>query len=357
MKPAAVLRQAKAAEQLVKDLNANPGNAAALAAAAAAAPPAQPGQPAPLVPDNLPNVGDTPPPGAAPVQGAPAADPGQPPAQPEDQRYKVLKGKYDAEVPRLLEALNETRQQVDQLMRVNQNLQAQLQQPPAPPARREETFQSLVTDKERESFGEDLIDVVGRRAQEAVLPAVRQMLQSELQPLKQMVGQTAQVQASIGQQGVYAALNARIPDWEIINNSVQFLAWLEAQDVFSGLSRRNALTAAFNSNDAPRVVGIFEAFKREDASTGSTSAPPRQPAVAAETLIAPGQPRGGSTEAAPGSSRGKIWSEGEIREFYDRVRRKRVTPEEYKQTSAEIALAAQNGWIKPDRMDSHLNQR
>jgi hypothetical protein len=213
-----------------------------------------------------------------------------------------------------------------------------------------------VTDQEKASFGEDLIDVVGRRAQEAVLPAVQQMLQRELQPLKQMVGQTAQAQAFSQQQGVYAALNQHVPDWRVQNDSVQFLAWLEQQDVFSGLSRRNALTAAFNSNDAPRVVGIFEAFRREDASTGSTSAP-RQPAVAAETLIAPGQPRGGSTEAAPGSSRGKIWSEGEIREFYDRVRRKRVTPEEYKQTSAEIALAAQNGWIKPDRMDSHLNQR
>lgn len=353
MKPAAVLRQAKAADQLVKDLNANPGNAAAIAAAAAPAAPAPPGQPAPPVPDNLLNVGDAPPPGATPVQGAAPAEPPAPVNW--EQKFKVLQGKYDAEVPRLLSTLNETRATLDQQGRVIQQLQSQPAQPAQPP-RREETFQPLVTDKERESFGEDLIDVVGRRAQEAVLPAVRQMLQQELQPLRQMVGQTAQTQAHLGQQGVYAELNKHVSDWEVINNSVQFLAWLEVPDVFSGLSRRNALTAAFNNNDAPRVVGIFEAFKREDASTGSTSAP-RQPAVAAETLIAPGQPRGGSTEAAPGSSRGRIWSEGEIREFYDRVRRKRVTPEEYKQTSAEIAVAAQNGWIKPDRVDIHMNQR
>ena len=101
MKPAAVLRQAKAADQLVKDLNANPGNAAAIAAAAAPAPPAAPGQP-PQVPDNLPSIGDVPPPGATPV----AAEP----AKPVDweQKFKVLQGKYDAEVPRLLDTLNQT---------------------------------------------------------------------------------------------------------------------------------------------------------------------------------------------------------------------------------------------------------
>jgi hypothetical protein len=270
-----------------------------------------------------------------------------------DHKFKVLQGKYNAEVPRLLSIVEEARAQLAESQRLNQQLQQQLQAPPQAPQRREDTFQPLVTDKERQDFGDDLVDMIGRRAQEAVLPAVRQLLQSELQPLKQTVARSAQSESELRQERIYRMLNERVPGWDVVNNSVEFLAWLEQVDVFSGQSRRNSLATAWNAGDAPRVVGIFEAFKREDAST-STSAP--APRVPAETLIAPGSPRGGN-EAAPGSSRGRIWSENEIKDFYDRVRRRRVPDAEYAETSAEIARAVQEGRVKPDRTDIHMNQR
>ena len=370
-KPQAVLRQAKAADQLVRDLNARPADAARLAAAANAASAA-----AEHAPTNLPNVGDAPPPGAQPVQpAAPAAaapaepqfpsveitPPGAPAAAPApapvdwEHRYKVLQGKYNAEVPNMVGTLAETRQMLDQAMRVNQQLQSQLTQRPAtPPAtpRAEDTFKH-VTKEERESFGEDLIDVVGRRAREVVSPEL-EGLKQQLARMEGALGATLQETAAVKQARVYEALNSRIPSWEEINKSVEFLAWLESADVFSGSSRRIALTNAFNAHDAQRVVGIFEAYVREDASR-STAAP--QPLVDPATLIAPGTPRSGSGEAAPGSSRGRIWSESEISDFYDRVRRKRVPKDEYDQVSAEIAQAVKDGRVRPTRADSHLNQR
>src|SRR6185312_2944004 len=198
-KPQAVLRQAKAADQLVRDLNARPADAARLAADANAA--SARAERAPTNLPNLPNVGDAPPAGAQPVQpstpaaAAPAepqfpsvdiappstpAAAAAPPTVNYEHRYKVLQGKYDAEVPRMLNTLTETRQMLDQAMRVNQQLQAQLQSRPAAPnaqpTRAEDTFRH-VTKEERESFGEDLIDVVGRRAHEVVDP--------ELQGLKE----------------------------------------------------------------------------------------------------------------------------------------------------------------------------
>lgn len=356
-KPAAVMRQAKQADDLARSLRANPGEAARIAATANAASAAAAHDPtnvspAPAAaPANIPEINI----GAQPVAGpGPNAAPAAPEPENWEHKFKVLQGKYNAEVPRLVEALGETRSVVEQERAARAHLEQQLRTPPQPtqqPTRREDSF-NLVSKDERESFGEDLIDVVGRRAQEVLSPQVQQLL-NEVRELKTAVGSTMRTAAQTAQAEVYRMLNTRIPNWAEINQLPQFLAWLEVVDLFSSTSRRTALTNAFNSNDAPRVAGIFEAFLREDAST-STS---RQPTVAAETLIAPGQPRGGSDEVAPGSTRGRIWSEQEIKDFYDRVRRKRVTDEEYQQVSAELARAAQEGRIRPDRMDSHSNQR
>lgn len=338
-KPAAVIRQAKQADQLIKDLNARPGEGPA--------PTAQPVEPAPQdVPPDLPEVNVT----AAP---APAAEPVD-----WEHKYRVLEGKYRAEVPKLISQRDEAVTLLGQTQSLAANLQTQMaSQQTQPrqqqqPQRREDSF-TLVTPQERSEFGDDLIDVVGRRAREVVGPEV-QTLQRELSVIKQQVGTTLQEVAAQKRQLVYDALNARLPNWNAINMSAEFLAWLETADVFSGTSRRQALTDAFNSNDAPRVVAIFEAFAREDADSRSASV--RTPRVPVETLVAPGQGRG-EAPVAPGSTRGRIWSENEIRDFYDRVRRKRVPEDEYKRVSEEIAVAVQEGRVKPDRTDFHTNQR
>lgn len=352
--PAAIRRQAKNADRLVKELNDRPADAAAIAAAAAP-PPSD-------APANLPNVGDAPPPGAEPV--APAAttvtaDPAAPAAaaQPEnfEHKYRVLQGKYNKEQAELLSALNAARQTLAEAARANELLQAQVRAAPAPAAPAASTAPAptshLVTKEERDNFGDDLIDVVGRRAKEVLSPEV-EALKREIAQLSSQVAGNTQDTVETKREKVYMLLSNRVPNWETINKSPQFLAWLEGIDVFSGSSRRISLLNAFNTFNASRVVGIFEAYAKEDAS-GSTAEPLVDPA----TLIAPGAPRSGSGEAAPGSQRGRIWSEGEIRQFYDRAARKRVPDKEYQEVSAEIARALQEGRVRPDHVDIHMNQR
>lgn len=348
--PAAVRRQAKNSDRLVKQLNERPADAAAIAASAS--------QPAADAPPDLPNVGDVPPPGAeAPPAPAAAAEPAPSaePAAPEnwEHKYKVLQGKYNKEQGDLVAALNQARTTLAEAARVNEHLQAQLRSAPAPaaPAPSAAPTSHLVTKEERDNFGDDLIDVVGRRAKEVLSPEV-QALKDEVARLAGQVQNATQDTAETKRDKVYMMLSARVPNWEAINKSPQFLAWLEGIDVFSGSSRRVSLLNAFNTFNASRVVGIFEAYTKEDAS-GSTADPLVDPA----TLIAPGAPRGASGEAAPGSQRGRIWSEGEIRNFYDRAARKRVPAKEYEEVSAEIARALQEGRVRPDHVDIHMNQR
>jgi len=110
--------------------------------------------------------------------------------------------------------------------------------------------------------------------------------------------------------------------------------------------------AAFQNLDTTRVVGIFEKFVQEDSVRRSTSGPSVDP----QTLIAPGVPRGGAAEAPGGATGKRILSEGEIKDFYSRVRRKQVSAEQYAAFSAEIAAATAEGRIRPDRADHHGNR-
>jgi hypothetical protein len=179
-------------------------------------------------------------------------------------------------------------------------------------------------------------------------------LQAEVIRLKGSVQQTVQIGSETRMEKVWNQLDAWRADWRIINNSQQFLDWLGNLDIMSGRPRQEGLTAAFESGDGLRVVGIFKRFVEEDSSFRPT-APPAAPQAQVDqaTLVAPSAPRGSGGEAPNGSS-GKIWSEQEINDFYSRIQRGRISPEEKASTEAEIMAAVASGRVRPTRDDRHL---
>lgn len=356
-RPAAVQRQIKEAQRLQEALRANPNQIPEGAEVAkpdpnvlhqtpADVPPAAPADAA------KPNSGTT----EKPSSEAPAAAPEAQPAADDpkwESRYKALQGKYNKEVPELVNSVRALRATVEQQNTVLTQLRTQPQQAqeaPAPAAK------SSITDDERREFGDDLIDVMGRRAREAVAPDIEKMRRDQ-EEIKQHLVNAAAREAAQARNAVWQALDANIPEWRGVNDSDAFLAWLEGRDIFSGGSRRNALTAAFNANEAERVVGIFQAFLKEDSANLPT---PRTATVDKGTLVAPGTPRGGSAEAPMTAAGKRIWSEREINDFYHRSTKKRVfsQPErdEYNRTQAEIMQAVKEGRVRPSRPGIHLNE-
>lgn len=179
-------------------------------------------------------------------------------------------------------------------------------------------------------------------------------LQNEVNRLKGSVQQTVQIGAETRMEKVWNQLDAWREDWRVINNSQQFVDWLQNVDIMSGRPRQEGLTMAFESGDGTRVVGIFKRFVEEDSSfrpTAPTPAPTAQ--VDRATLVAPSAPRG-SGEEAPNGSSGKLWSENEINEFYSRVQRGRISPEEKASTEKEIMAAVAAGRVVPNRDERHL---
>lgn len=324
-KPRAVLRNAAEADRLLKELTAKPGETP---------PAAEPG------PEPTPGDAVTPEPVVA-NDAAPAApaDPTPmeptPPAEPvaDDfkQKYSVLRGKYDKEIPEL-------KAQISELLDTNRRLERMVEQAAArmteaPAAKGKE----YIKPEEKEEYGDDFFDVVGRRAREVYEAEISRLNER----IDQLSGKSKRVDAETARQKVFTALDEKVPNWQAINGDTKFLAWLADADVFSGRTKRELLSEAFENNDAARVVGFFRAFQ-EDSPAPAPAA--RQPVVDAGTLVAPGAPRSGAPVDAPGG--GRLWTEAEISQFYADVRRGKVSPEDRKRIEADIFKAAAEGRVR-----------
>ena len=272
---------------------------------------------------------------AAPVQAAPVPAPTPQPA-PDiwEQRYRVLQGKYDAEVPRLHAQLRETNQAV-------QNLNAQLarqNQPQVP-------LEKQVTQKDVEVFGGDLIDLIGRKAQE-IAGAQIASLNANIAALEARLGQTAQKQEQTDEGRFYTALAVYVPDYKEINVDQDWLRWLGEVDPLTGRNRQSYLDAAAQERNADRVASIFNAFKATRTATQATAA---AAAGDVETelarQVAPSRSSTGVPKTVP-SAQTKVWSSKDLTDFYGKVRRGEITSKDAARIESEINTAMVEGRVR-----------
>lgn len=257
------------------------------------------------------------------------------------QKYNVLQGKYDAEVPRMAADL---RQALDRI--------AELEKPPVV----EIPEVSVLTDAEIEDYGTDLIDVIERKAREMARTEFEPMisdLRTQVTSLTQQIGVTDQRVAVREQNDVFALLDRDVKDWRTINMSQDFKDWLVLADPFSGQTRQKLLLEAFDAKDAHRVKHFFEGFLKENAAvTTSTAVPPAGEAGNSATLqladyIAPGTPKT-STGQAGAPKEKRVWSNKDIASFYSDVNKGhyKKRPEDKARIEADIVAATREGRIK-----------
>jgi hypothetical protein len=280
-------------------------------------------------------VGQEPPESVQPPAPAPSDDQWK-------QRFLTLKGKYDAEVPRLHNELKEMRTQLNEL-----SARSKVETPPEPAKPKAKR----ITEKDTETFGADLLDVMKRQAEEIAADAIAELqnkvsqLASENEQLKQQVTGVSSTQAQTTQAMYLAELTKMVPDWETINVDNGFLTWLGEVDELSGQPRQAYLDHAYQTLNAQQTAKLFAAYKRTVAPQQSQQPSQKQQEV--QRQVAPGK-----TKAPPGPTPSdastKIWSTDEIEGFYRDLRsgHYRTSPQEAARIEAEIDAAVASGRVR-----------
>ena len=299
-------------------------------------PPVEPTPENPVVVEDVPPV--------EPVAEDPPAV--EEPKEPEvdwQKKYEALQGKYDSEVPQLHQTVQDMTAQMGEL----RELMAGLQQPEP---KKEEPTTSLVTPEEVESFGSDFMDVVGRRAREVVAEELKD-IKAELADIGKQVGGVSRSVVQTEQEKMFAKLDSEVEDWQDINKSQDFLAWLAQKDAYSGDQRQELLSEAFERNDADRVVAFFIGFKNEHAAVApddpgpaSETLPPEaeRPAVDLSTQVAPGRTPTATTPASAQEPK-RMWTRADIAEFYKDVQMGKFKDKPDVQRTIEQDIVAAQG--------------
>jgi hypothetical protein len=320
-------------------------------------PPVQQTQPPPVRTQTAPPVQTQTPP---PVQPQPQ--------NPEDweHQFRSIKGRYEQEA-----ATNRRlTQQVTDMQRLLASVSGGGAPHPGPPSEgsgvrftspiagggpQPPVFQRKVTPKEIADFGEDTLDVMGRRAQEVLEPVLAQVF-GELQHVKRQLGGVQNTVEYDARVQMYRDLEKEVPNWNDINNHPAFLNWLDQVDPISRQTRRSFLVSAHNSNVSGQVVDIFKGFLADQAArgpvngglqpgNGSYSQSNPSPQVDLTQFAAPGRAKTGQTEIPPEKP---IFNAADITQFYrDKVAGRYAGREaEMNQIEAQLYEAGREGRVR-----------
>lgn len=292
------------------------------------------------------------------AQAAPEPDPEpQEPQEPEqdaapepqkddfEQKYKVLQGKYNAEVPRLNNQLRSLKEDLNAAMQRIQQLEEPKKE--ATPEVKQ-TTESLISDEEIEDYGPDFIDLVGRKAQEIANRTVADLKQEISELNEQLKGVRTTVRQT-DHERFLSQLDKKVENWRVINEDTRFLNWLDEPDVYAGTERGRLLREAYQNGDVERVAAFFNGFLKENAAVSDNALNRPQgdtSKVSMDSLVAPGKQRGSTTDGARNQKR--IWTEAEIQQFYSDVGKGRYKkdPERKDQIERDIFSAMNEGRIE-----------
>lgn len=162
------------------------------------------------------------------------------------QKYYVLKGKYDAEVPRLQHELNELKREVSSIV---SHVKAE-------PKTEDEIPKELLDDPSIKYLAEEYPDVM------KALVAFQKKV-GDKSEVEQRISTVEKRQAASAEEKFVNDLNRLVPDWIAINKDSRFVDWLNQEDNLSGYSRYQLAMSHQNNLNASRVAAFYNEFKKE----------------------------------------------------------------------------------------------
>lgn len=261
------------------------------------------------------------------------------PVEDWEQKYHSLRGHFDAEVPRL-------HQQNKDLAAQIQAMQQQLMdmQKPKP---QEQEQQPLVSDKDKDEFGSDLVDFVDR----AVRNGIAEASKLHGRELAARDAKIAQLEAQLGKTGGDIAnltfeqqLERAIPDFATLNTSVEWVSWLNEVDPYTREPRRSYATQVYNQGDIAKLKQIVD-FYKESTGKQEQQQERQQRKTELERQVQPSRTASSSTVPQAG----RIYTEVEANRLWNKVRELYASGknDEASPLEAELTHAYTSGRIRP----------
>jgi len=270
------------------------------------------------------------------VEATPADDSIEEVSESFKQKYATLRGKYDAEVPRLHQQVKEL---TDQMNAIREEAQAAKKAEAEKPKEKV----SYVTDADREEYGDDLIDFQRRVAKE-VSQDYEERFEQQSRVIQDLQSKISNTDNQVGEVGFTQKLNALVPEFDQLDDDERWVAWLNEIDPMTRGPRRDQAQAAFNSGDAEAVAHYVSLFRGsvEPVANGKSD---RQTEL--EKQVTPS--RSASTVASKSSNNSsKIYSEKELDRGWTKIRdlNSQGKYDDAEKLEAELTVAYMEGRVK-----------
>lgn len=260
-----------------------------------------------------------------------------------EQKYRTLQGMYNVQNA---EAKN-MRERVAHL----EALLGSIKNQPAPTPKEEpkpKTKPKYITDSEVEEYGGS-IDVMRKAAREeadelkAELEEIKAQFVNMQKAVIPRVENVARQQHVSAEQAFWGGLNARVPNWQQVNDSAEFKAWLVSTDPKTGISLQTYLDDAQDALDVERVAAFFDEWTAISGGSNREAPQPKTERKSElEKQVAPGR---GRTQTPKQGDNKTNYTRADVTKFYDDVTAGRFKgkDQERARIEADIFAAMQDG--------------
>lgn len=218
-----------------------------------------------------------------------------------EEKYRVLQGKYDKEVPRLHGELKELKEKIFERLGDIETAKAQ------PEEKAPEVDDKMAAFKEE--YGEDLIGYLDSYFESKMKPAVAEQTKEALDPVQKQVASIEESQVQTAKDEFASYLDSNVNgDWREAASDPKFEEFLAQEDP-SGFSTYGELLDKFNQDwDQTRMAKVFNAFYGE----GKTETPEKKSSPDKDAIVAPSR----KTQAKTPEASDKInWTRESIKQF------------------------------------------
>jgi len=238
-------------------------------------------------------------------------------------RYLVLQGKYDAEVPRLHSELKEFKQAVFE--KLSQQ---------AAPQEEEQKPQNPRLAKFLEEYGEDFVENI----KELLRSEVNPVLQSAVEPVKQQINEIESSQIQAAQQNFMNFLDSKVDgDWRSLwsGQDPKFVEFLQKPDPSGYYTYAELAQMANNNWDGEKLSRIFNDY------LGTQNK--RQNSPVRDALVAPSR---NTSRTSPSGNEKTIWTQDAIKQFEIDDRRGKYDADTSKAMWNDLLSAMSEGRIR-----------